>query len=267
MQSNAFTTTASSRETMFMQKKWICGGVGLVVLCWANMTVAATGHVPEQSAANAATNVPLEVKTVRQEETLKILLSLDRDNRGEKAQDDRVKQSFNLQSTEDSELLERCLGSGAVRIDYLDTVFLTLGTNSIPWLLSKYDGQSVHGRAYVLHALERLDSSDVFEFLLFQMDDKTEVPNAHAKAVAPPGYRPLRICDLAYNALTYKMTTADSGFQSLVKERYVNTLTPLAKREERIAELKAIITEHANEFSAFLDRLPRVIRDTKYRGR
>lgn len=212
--------------------------------------------------------------TERQVRQLDILVKLDVERERREAtargnEDSRTNQpfsvlDFSLLNQDDSNLLKALIGGGGkIGSRSLEALFASLGPPSVGWLVSQYDSVNIQIKVYIIHVMERLEAQEVYSFLTTRLDEKIEVTNMHAQAVAPPGYRHLRICDLACNALTFKLTRQDAGFQSVVKERYIASLTPIAERDRRISEVKGLIAQHPKEYGALLDKLPKLVNEVK----
>jgi hypothetical protein len=199
-----------------------------------------------------------EAEGRKKEQICALFFDLEADRMGEKKQDTRVRELFDLTKAGDGVLLKtylfeekqpRCMHG-------LKVVFTTHGARGVVWLLNRYEKASALKKARIIEVLHWLDHREVCGFLAGRLGDTQKVEDWHAAQQAPPGYVAKRVCDYAFSMLAYKISGA--GGLKLPKEvgkPRIHPFVPLKERDARIAALKTWVADPKNKaYQAFLSK-------------
>lgn len=124
------------------------------------------------------------------------------------AQRERTKSLFDLGKPEDVAVLARYLDQDHKPpcLAGVSAVFLAHGDAGLVWLLERWASAPPPRRGRLIEVLANAgEQREVWQFLLRALRDRTPVPDAHAAAIAPPGYTDLRVCDHALRALGQRL--------------------------------------------------------------
>lgn len=195
----------------------------------------------------------------RRRDQLQALLALDSDKMNDEAQKQHVAQFFDLSSTGDSLVVDELLrdeGDAGIQ-SKLCIIFAMRAPQSVGWLLDRYGDASSTVRSRIIQACWGLEFKEVYELLVKALGDKTLIPNKRARALAPPGYSDMRVCDRAYSALVHKIAGSGGTPPGHPASGAISPMHAVPWRDGRIAALQAYLSDRKDgEWARILSGKP-----------